>query len=270
MEELLIQEEIDLIEVEALKVKYQDPFILHLGAIKTSIFKVSSRTGLILIHGNKWTGREHIDLRHSQTSRTPYWQENDKMDNPSKFHLSLAPIDYLSLADQVFSYENLNSTKNKRAKEFDMFISKASSKNIPTTEYTLLLYKGTKIIHSFYVSANKKPFNKKKIVNLRQGWISSTFSPMIGIESFTIPYFDQNNTERYKVILRSNKIDKTDSWYIQQNDNQGNPKLTLKIKTEQLKTLTEGPFRMTELDFSNLSWIEKHLKKLYEEENKST
>ncbi|MEQ6169103.1 hypothetical protein AAOE16_18030 [Ekhidna sp. MALMAid0563] len=263
-EDLLTPSEIKEIQEEAKKPKYAQTNLVHLGKDKTSIFRISPTTGLILINGNEWTGREHIDIRHSPSSRMPYWDENDKLENQSKFHLGLPPIAYLSVADQVYKTENFNKEKNKRPEVFDLFIGNAQFNNLPETEYTLVIYKDTKIIHSFFVSSNKKPFNKKKIIDLRQGWANSSWDLMAGIETFTIPYFDRNSIERFKIILKTDRVSATDNWFVQMNDEQGTPVLTTGVRVDKINSTLETPFRMKQLDYSKLDWIEKLIKKMLE------
>lgn len=261
-EDLSTPVEIEQIQEEARKPKYSQPNLLHLGSKKTSIFRVSPTTGLILINGNMWTGKEHIDLRHSPTSRMPYWNKSKKLDNPSKFHLALPPIWYLKVVDQIFKPENHNAEKNKRPELFGLYIGNAQINNLPEVEYTLVTYKGIKIIHSFFVSSNNKPFNKKKILDLRQGWTNSMTDFLNGIDTYEIPYFNHNNIERFKVILRTNRFNATDSWFVQVNDEKGIPFLTTLIHVDEIKSALEAPFRMSHLDFSNLTWVEKLIRKM--------
>lgn len=261
-EDLLNTEEINEILFDAQNPQYANPFILNLDCKKTSIFRVSKDTGLILVNGNKWTGREHIDCRHSLTSRIPYWNKNGKIENPSKFNLSLAPISYLQIADQIFKPCNLNEKKNHRPADFEVYIGKATYRDIPEVEYTLVVYKSTKIIHSLFVSSNKKPFNKKKVLDLRQGWAYGSHDIMACIQTFIVPYYDSNNIEKFKVILRCDEISHTDKWYIQVNFDNGEPMLTTFIQSDYNPSMTSLQPRVSQLDFSNITWLEKIIAKM--------
>jgi hypothetical protein len=261
-EDLLTPKEIEEILEEAKNPKYDQPNLRHNGTNKTSIFRISSTTGLILINGNQWTGREHIDHRHSQSSRLPYWREDEKLEDPSKFHLGLPPLRYIAIADQIYKPENLSLEKNKRPDLFDVYVGNAHLNNLPEAEYTILIYKGSKIIHSFFVSSNKKPFNKKKILDLRQGWSSSAFDAKAGIDTFTIPYFNKYNIERFKIILKTDRHSATDNWFVQMNDEEGIPILTTLTRVDHVTSPFETPFRMIQLNHSELTWIEKLIKKM--------
>ena len=261
-EELLTEEDIQIVLKEAKDPIYSQSNLLQLGKEKTSIFKVSTKTGLSLVNGNEWTGRKHIDYRHSPTSRIPYWSEDGKIGNPSKFDLNLPPILYMELANQIFQKENLNNEKNKRPDLFDSYVSQVKFRDSPKVEYTLFIYKGTTIIHTMFISWNKKPFNKKKILDLRQGWTSNSENMMTRVVTYEIPYFDIQETERFKIILRSNQIQQIDRWYVQVNNIDGIPSLTTFIKEIEVGSQLAASFRMHQLDFCNITWIEKEIKKM--------
>lgn len=103
---------------------------------------------------------------------------------------------------------------------------------------------------------------KEKILrNLRQGFISNTsYNDMYGIATFEISYIDEQEIERYKVILRSLESERLDKWYVQVNDEVGIGRLTTLVRTEAMKHRIEMPFRMTMLDFSDVTWLEKEIK----------
>jgi hypothetical protein len=112
------------------------------------VFKVTS-TGLIFIHGNSETGWEHILQRHNKLSNRLYFGK--KKNFPSKFNIHLVPInDFPNVADDVF----INGTidMSKQVPEFEKYIG-LSDKYTRATEkkkFHLVLYKGTKIVHSLY------------------------------------------------------------------------------------------------------------------------
>ena len=260
-EDILTKSEILEILDEVQKPKYSDNNLLHFGRKKTSIFLVSKDTGLILVNGNEWTGLEHIDNRHSQISRIPYWNDHGKIGNPTKFDLNVAPIEYLELASKIYKPEFKNNVKNKRNDIFEVYIGSATYKSSPEVEYTLVTYKNTGIVHTLYVSSNKKPFNKRKLLDLRQGWTTASFYPMSSMETFEFGYFDLSEKEVFKVILRSSKYFGTDKWYIQISMD-GLPNLTTCIKEAERHSQLPTPMRATQIDFSNVTWIEQEIKKM--------
>ena len=264
-EDLLTQTEILEILTESRNPIYKTPNLIGLGSSKTAIFKVCNTSRLILVNGNKDTGRIHIDERHSLSSRIPFWKENGKLENPSKFHIGTAPIDYLSIARKIYKPENLNTTKNNRPELFDLFIGKHIHKGGITVEYKLLTYKDTGISHNLFISDNKKPFNKKKIIDLKQGLVSAEHDFANEVQIFNFSYYDHQSIELFKVIIRVEEFSRKEKWYVQVNYKDGTPYLTPHVKTSDLLQEVPVPFRMIQLDYIEVSWIEEIIKKILEE-----
>ena len=265
IEELFDLTEIQQILLEAKHPDYSNPDLLHLGSKKTSIQGVSNNSDLILVYGNDSTGLKHIIERHSLTSRKPYWSDEGKIGNPSKFPLGLSVQKYLEIASKIFNSTNKNEEKNSRPDVFDVYVGRHRLKNEAAIELTLVTYKDTGIIHSFYVSDNKKPFNKKKIVNLRQGWSSGSHELMNCIQTIKIPYFDTNNVKRFKIIIRHFEIKKVERWYIQVNSSHGDPVLTTFIKEQKREERVDIAIRIVQIDFSTITWVEKIIKQIMED-----
>lgn len=262
IEDLFNTTEIQQILLESKHPDYSNPRLLHLGSKKTSIQGVSNNGNLILAYGNDSTGYKHIIDRHSLTSRKPYWNEHSKIGNPSKFPLGLSALKYLNIASVIFKNENKSTEKNSRPDLFDVYVGKHNLKNETPIELTLVTYKDTGIIHSFYVSDNKKPFNKKKIINLRQGWSSGNHDLMNCIQTIEIPYFDSNNIKQFKIIIRHFEIRKIEKWYVQVNSSQGKPILTTFIKEQKREQRVDIAIRTVQIDFSDITWVEKIIKQI--------
>jgi hypothetical protein len=265
---LLTTEEINLIIKESSDSKYQIDNLFHLSGIHTTIQRVSKKTGLILIKGNDATGFDHIMVRHSPTSKSGHWIKGEKikLDDPSRFSLSTIPIfDYLAIADDVYKSENIVSDKrNKEPETFDLFIGKYTDRKGRSMDYKLLLYKGTPIIHN--IIPHKKTFNKKKVLDLRQGSIISTLNDMKGIHSYYIPYYDHLDIERAKIIIRLQTHIGQENWNIQINDKDGRPLFTHMTDTRKVEKYLQLPFRHINLDYQeDLSGIEKIIKRLMDE-----
>jgi hypothetical protein len=165
--------------------------------------------------------------------------------------------------------KNRCDEKNDRPEQFDVYIGKVKYLNLPEYEYRLVLYKNTKIIHTLFLCANRKPFNKKKVLNLRQGWSGFSQDFSTGIETHKIPYIDHNDIERAKIILRCIKDIGKEIWYIQINEVDGSPKFTTIIKEDNCNNSCSPQFRVSQLDFSDMSWIEKEIKKLMNDNKNS-
>lgn len=255
-DDILSKEEIEEILRESKKDKYSDPRILMFGVKKTSIFRLSRKTGLILVFGNEYIGYNHIIDRHSRTSRIPYWK-GGKIGEPSKLPLGIAPIQYLDVAGQIFNAENRKEAKLGSANDFDVYEGIISYKDSKIS-LRLVTYKGTGIIQTLY-PIDKQP--KTALRQLRRGFVSeATYSTKNCMQSFEFSYFDERNLERFKVILRCSEYTLRQSWYVQVNDNYGRGSLTTKIKEESVAKTMNLHTRMVILDFSDTTWIEKELK----------
>lgn len=256
-EELLSQEEIQEI---LNKSKYYKPGAFYLTFSKLSVVGICKNTGLILFHGNSSTGYTHIIERHSQASRGPYWS-GVKLENPTKFSLYLAPIDYITVAACIYNSKNKSSEKNKRPDLFDVYIGDFKNDTRFDGKYTLIAYKDTPLIHSFFLSSNKKPFNKKKILDLRQGWVNYSHSVKSCTITFFWSYFSANDVERFKVLIRYDDVKNEEKWYVQINTDEGLPYITtLFAEKKGIRRKMDSHqivFRMTELDFGEVYGIEK-------------
>lgn len=260
MEEILTDEEIATVLLEAAQPEFNVENLYHFTSQKLHVSKVSKK-GLIFIQGNEHTGMEHIQLRHSITSRKLF-EKDGTFDNPTKFNL--APIEYPFVADAIFIPINLNNSKNKRPEIFDYYVGDFKHKDGKVFKYTLILYKSVKIVHTFFLSNTSKPFNKKVKLPIRQGWSSSSHSLMSGLQEYTIHYKDVNNLARFTVILRCIPSAMLEKWYLTVNNNTGVAIFTHYLHEEIMTTIFNPPMRMGMLDFQDLSAIDRKIKKIIE------
>jgi hypothetical protein len=260
-EEIFTKEELIQILEEAKKTCYSEQNLMHIGSNKLSIRGVSENNGLILAYGNEWTGYKHIRERHCHSSRKPYWL-NNRIDNPTKFNPNTAPIDYLFIASTIFKTENKNFEKNNKPETFDLYIGLCNDLFGTEIEYKLILYKDTKVVHTLFINDNKKPFNKKKILNLRQGWVSSSHDLMNCIQTFDFSYFNNEDIPIFKVIMRYLEIEKKEKWYIQINLNDGTPHFTSFVNEFLCEQEMPVPFKMSQLDYADITWVEKIIKQI--------
>lgn len=257
-EDILTKEEIEEILEESKKEKYSDSRILMFGLKKTSIFRLSRKTGLILIFGNENIGYNHIIDRHSQTSRMPYWKDG-KIGGPSKLPLGIAPIQYLDFAGQIFRVENKQDPKVDSSSDFDVYEGSIFYRDSKIS-LRLVTYKGTGIIQTLY-PIDKQP--KKVLRNLRRGFVSSAiFYDRDALQMFEFSYYDECDIERFRIILRCSEHSLRQRWYVQVNDGRGVGKLTTLLKEELVTKKMSFHRRMTVIDFSDTGWIERELKKM--------
>ena len=75
-------------------------------------------------------------------------------------------------------------------------------------------------------------------------------------------YFDEKNIVRYIVVVRHLEVERKERWYIQVNSENGEPYLTTFIEERPLKQRMDIGFRTVHVDFSNITWIEKIIKRI--------
>ena len=257
MEELLSATEITEVLSEACKPEFQIENLYHFTNSKLHVSMVSKK-GLIFIHGNDYTGMEHIRLRHGLTSRKLF-EKDGKFDIPTKF--TLAPIEYPFVADAIFTPENLNTDRNNRPDLFDRYSGDFGNLEKKIYRYTLILYKSTGIVHTFFLSTNSKPYNKKVNLPLSQGWCSSNHNLSTGMKDYSINYRDVNDVVRFTIYLRSNPKTLSDRWYLIVYDIKGNALFTHFLLQETLTSVFE-PGMMMRLDFQDLSTFDRIIKKI--------
>lgn len=256
MEDLLTESEIDEILRDLKKEEYLNDKILHLGRNKTSIILHSNESGLILVRGNEDTGYEHIFNRHSLFSRIPF------KDDPSKIRLEMALIKWLTVLSKIFKRENFNPEKNQFPEKYDLYQGEYEHFDNKKIKYRLITYKNTGIIHTFYIITNSKPFNPKRILNLRKGWVKSIENIKEGIQTHYFSYYDNSNDKEIaKVFVECDLFKQTEKWRVEIYNNSGN--LVYDEMVKENKYSKQSTFdKMDWLNFGDTVWIEKEIKQI--------
>lgn len=249
-EKLLTSTELEKIESFAKKnQQFRDPFLYNITQKHSDIMKISPIKGLILIKGNEFTGFEHIRIRHEQWISSPNWiKHTDKsgvnkfrLQNQSLFRKDSTPFfDYCSIADSIYSKENLNLELNKNKNLFDLYFGFHKHSDDSIEKYKLILYKDTKIIHTLYPQSDKNNPKKVKGFNLLRKGITGSWETKNCRIEVRIPYINQENKIIYLIIIRKFPYDNLEKAYIQVNHKNEKPWKTVivgerKIKMENLE-----------------------------------
>ena len=271
MEEVLFTpSQLKQIEEDAKLPVYSNVNVVHIGNDLLSIIRVSSASGLILAHGNSWTGYQHINSRHSPFHRTPYWDEDGKLGAPTKFRINLtSPTEwmtvgekYLLIASKIYKSENFIILQNKNSDKFDLYVGKYKHHDDVELEYKLLVYINTKIIHTLYPNDKKNIFHKKKIVNLRKGFGGSKWDIFNELQTHDVPYYNSKNIEVFKILVRYWENLGCERWYLQENAPNGNPIRTLFLAERQTEVMVDMHSKATQINFMDVSWAEKLMKEI--------
>lgn len=203
---LLTQEEIANIEERAQSMQeLRTENYFAIGGTLTAIMNISPVNGLILIGGNEETGFEHIRLRHELYSGRTYWR-NDvsdqvKLDYPSKFGPNSIPVfSYVELADALYKPAFLKVSSNSEHDLFDVYDGIPEITSAENRRFKLILYKGTKIIHTLYPTNAKYTVKKPSGFALHKGGVGVEHNTMTGLVTVTIPYFDHRKVKCYSAV----------------------------------------------------------------------
>lgn len=215
MEEyLLTEKEINEIEEYAERnPSLKDPNLFNFGSKPTTILKVSIKNELIFVKGTKDTGFDHIHKRHDFWSNSSYWIESidsdgnkkRRLQNQSKFRTDSTPIvDYVQIADSVYSKNNLNVEKNSCSDKFDLYCGIYNHKDNSSELYNLLLYKNSKVVHTLYPQTTKNNLKTVKKFNFARGKTSLVYRDINDTVEISIPYLDFEKKIKYSLLISKN------------------------------------------------------------------
>lgn len=232
MEKLFSKEELDEIQKSA-----ADNFDYYWNAVvidgqsnEKTIETISKLNHLVFVIGNTDTGFKHLNDRHGYFSFKNFWLENNdtgfKLDNPSKFHPKMMPIiDYVKIADAIFSHENKNVTKNHSPHLFDKYTGVHKFEGGFEEKYHLITYKDTKIVHTMF--PDKKKYNRKVRFKYGKGIVSTKlkYTPSEAYNDLLVPYENKDKITIYSILIRKFYNEKVERFIIQQHDLEGNPEI---------------------------------------------
>jgi len=230
---LFSNQELSLIEDFATKnPQFRNPMLMNLTKYPTDIVKLSPIQGLIFAKGNEYTGFDHIHQRHERWTSKPKWIESKdnqgnidiRLQNQGLFRDDSIPFfDYCNISESVYKKENLNSEKNKRPELFEMYTGEHTHKDGIISQYNLLVYKGTKVVHTLFPQSNKN--NPKRVNGFKytRGGVSGSWDIMNSVIMINIPYLNHQEIVKYILIIRRILYKNTEIVIVQVNDKAGNP-----------------------------------------------
>jgi len=225
MERLFSKGDIALIEKDAETgfENYYDTLFGTGDASERTIMTISKTKNLIFVKGNDDTGFDHLRDRHTSYSFHDYWKINEeglqKLDNPSKFHSHMMPIiDYVKIADWIYSPANINREKNRRPQLFDMYTGTYTFKD-QKEKYHLLVYKDTKVVHTLYPNGKKQ--NPPNRTIYAKGPASRQFVHPPGYNDLRLPYLNVKELPVYSLLLRKFLPEQIERFFIVVHDQSG-------------------------------------------------
>lgn len=260
-ENLLTDKEIkEILEQERQNPLFSIAMAISFGSKRNSILRISPIKKIIFVKGDSSTGFEHINDRHNYWSDKSYWKTIDsevKLDNPSKFSRKSIPIgEYIDIADKLYDTSNLNIEKNKKPELFEMYSGSIIDSGNVTMKYHMLLYKGTRIIHTLYPHSDKH--NNKKIINYVKGEPTSEYHSKNNTFIIAIPYLNNLNTVVYSFQVIKDYENNIEKWVIVHHQ----LKQAVKVNELPIKERVEFEEDIRRAEYADLTKIEKIIKQL--------
>jgi hypothetical protein len=201
MEQLLTTGQInDIVAFAGRCPELRHPNAVNIGLEVTTILKMGFKTGVIIIHGNKDTGFEHIKARHDFYGKA-FCDKKGNLTSPGKFSPRSIPImDYTEIADAMYNEAFLNVDGNKAPDLFDLYqgipeVAEAEGRN-----FRMLLYKNTKIVHNLFPTNKLYSVKKPAGFNFEKGRVFVNGADK-QITTVTVPYYDHQQELRYTAVV---------------------------------------------------------------------
>lgn len=269
---LLTKEEIKEIEDYALRHPIlKQPNVLNLfGLGYKSIVKISPMHSLIFVIGNNDTGYTHIGRRHDYWSKTTFWiDHNDsgrienRIQDPSKFSENILPfLDYVKIADSIYSVDNINIEGNKQPNLFDLFVGNHTFNDGSTEKFKLLLYKGSKVVHTLFPFKNKHNKKRTEKFNFERGKVSCKQHFEIPITEITIPYIDRTGKTIYALQIIKFRDKNLEKCIVLIFDDNNEPSRYVPIGVRQILDSKTSEGELYQWQNGNLREMENHIKKI--------
>lgn len=179
-----------------------------------TIVSITDNNNLILIKGHRYTGYIHIKMRHNFWNENVSWRkENNNLfvDNPTPFPKEIPPMYFTRIADEVYSPDNLVTSKDGGKFEFYEGVCSMYS---TTHKYRLLVYKDTRIIHTLYPLDNNLKKPKTKGFNFARGEVTIQNLPKYHSRLISIPYYNSNLEYKYVISIGKHYDTNIESIYI--------------------------------------------------------
>ncbi len=248
---LLTPEEIENICTKAKYSILNNPgFVGQLTKIKTDIFSISPNKKLIFIQGNNFTGLQHINMRHRFYTNAHSKISDKEFVATSRFPKDSGTLfDYQKISEFVYSPDNIDP-QNNNPELFDVYKAKFDE-----TEYRLILYKDTKIVHTLFPIERKKPKKKFEKTDIVAQW--HDLVTLLAV----IPYFDSNQILRYGIGVTLYTNDQTEKWDILIYEN-GKVVKHVELGKQKVEYQFDIGTRVQQINYADVSKLEDIIYKI--------
>lgn len=206
-EEILLTRE----EIAYISEKAKHSLMMHNPGIIAQFTKhwwdishISPVKKLLFVQGHRFTGLEHINVRHRF-----YTNEHSSVSGGFMITSRFSPdsgtlFDYSQLAEFLYDEKYKRNDRNKRPEIFDLYQAKVDFKE--RSEFCLVVYKNSTIIHTLFpIEKNRKTKKYRK-----QDFFIEYSDP--GFIRGFIPYTDANDKVRFGIGIRLVISEEKESW----------------------------------------------------------
>lgn len=254
-EELFTSDELLRIARNALDPVLRNPRAMVFPSGPTSVLRVTARNHLVLAQGNDDTGFTHICNRHNDGSRVKYWK-GGKLKSTTPFSdLSIPILDYAEIAD--FIYEQ-GFGNNSAPDKFDSYQGTLAHGKWPNLQYRLLLYKGTRVVHSLYPL--KSVVRGKQLTALAKGDVRAEQNEH-GEIRIIVPYCDEKGLETYRFVVRRAMDSDQNEYLLEVMDSRGGVREFCKLGVGKAIASMDAPLELHRWSQMNLTSVERIIEK---------
>ena len=249
-EVLLTPEQLAEIAKDADDPALKNPFRMHIrGFSAASIRRVSAQHDLVLVEGNEHTGLKHIRERHNSLGFKQAWKTHltkkgqpvTRPDTPGQFRPTVIPeFDYVTIAEAVYSAGTRDTTGNKRPEVFEKFVGDYTHPDGLVDRHVLLLYKGTKVIHTLYPLRSTHNRKVPERFSLIRGHASTSWKVASGFITVTIPYYGTGSKQLYDLVFEFTPAEKLQEVLLWAYNDQGIRTHYMHLSSEVNDSLSEA------------------------------
>jgi len=194
--------------------------------------------------------------RHGFYSDDLYFGDG-ALGNPSRFQPSSLPIyDWVQIADDVYQYGQIDDRAHPDAAQFVKYTGQSASyegSNGKALDFTLILYRDTKIVHSLFPRKDMVPgMAKSKLKKIKRALNLAKAETTLWYDWLTIeiPYVDKDITERYVIIVRIDLENMHGKAHLQINWPNGQPRYSINVLMEFDVALNKADVETNNIEFT--------------------
>jgi hypothetical protein len=221
-----------------------------------------SPRGMVFIYGNDHFGVVHINERHGWFTDGSEWRIDESgrqfLDSPSKFERSSVPMaDYTRIADEIYKPENKKMSKEEI---FEKYSGAADYAGETGMIFHLIVYKGTKIVHSLFPQSKKLNRKKRNLLIYKKGNLKVEYKPFYDLVIAKVPYYNDELIIRYVIIIKLDNNTGCRQIWIETTNLKGNPLFCEKVQETFGNAVMGGERFFTGLEYADYRGIEKWIK----------